>query len=69
LGPVQRIGRGCQQATRRWLLANRAKEWAQLRASLLHRSIGGRRDHVQIDQLESEAGDPLQESLQGALVW
>jgi hypothetical protein len=24
---------------------------------------------VQVDQLESEAGEPLQESLQGALIW
>jgi hypothetical protein len=24
---------------------------------------------VQMDQFESEAGDPLQESLQGALIW
>jgi hypothetical protein len=24
---------------------------------------------VQVDELEFEAGDPLQESLQGALVW
>jgi hypothetical protein len=29
---------------------------------------GGRRGDAQVDQLESEAGDPLHESLEGALI-
>ena len=30
-------------------------------------ALGGRQAHV--EQVESQAGDPLQESLEGALIW
>jgi hypothetical protein len=37
---------------------------------LWHRSPGGRRrHHTHVDQFESKAGDPLQKSLEGALIW
>src|SRR4029077_3280327 len=37
--------------------------------SLRHKTVGGWRHQAQVDQLKSEAGDPLQESLEAALVW
>ncbi len=37
---------------------------------LRHRSLRGwRRHHVHVDYLESQAADPLQESVQGGLIW